>query len=219
MIDRHEDAQHFTEPSAVTYQKVFTHFSPEEEAWVATASYLDTMASLQPDEQPNLKSFLHMMGAMKTSHIAEVVEAVLHDDPSIARNALQKELAKLRKGGTSHGEAHEALDAMRNVCSIPCYDVKKVEEGIARMDSIPQLRIEPAIAQQLARAINEQGRMDAKIFGAIMQQLPAPQQKVLREILETSRIREHTAGLRALCCLQKVYLMYLPVSALLILKG
>ena len=196
MISKHEAAHGFTDNGmpmikAKTYKKVFGEASSEEEAWVIVASYIDTMASLDKQGEPNTKSFLSMVQSVRNFHIAEVVEATVGTDSRIGKSGFQKSLARLLESPESAPEnVTQFLENFFQENILPLYDkpalAKDLEETVTTMNFSPGFQWNAQLTERLLSAVDEKtGRMDMVAFGAIP--LTQNQRVVVKEVLSRNR--------------------------------
>jgi hypothetical protein len=87
-IDKHEVAYQFGKINAATYEEHFVTpgYTDEQQKWIVTASYIDTMASLRTDGRPDLKNFTNLVRS-RDNYL--LIQSVLNTKAVIRDNDLQ----------------------------------------------------------------------------------------------------------------------------------
>lgn len=118
-IDKHEVAYQFQGVKGETYAKHFAELEPTERDLVLTASYIDTMASLDRNGRPRLENFLALCSSRHNFEIVQSLRQSLGRDQSVDRHKLDRRLYALLKQKEPIEEPVDMLvSRLREECAI-----------------------------------------------------------------------------------------------------
>lgn len=118
-IDKHEVAYQFQGVKGETYAKHFAELEPAERDLALTASYIDTMASLDRNGRPRLENFLALCGSRHNFEIVQSLRQSLGAEQSVDRHKLDRRLYALLKQKEPIEEAVDMLvSRLRGECAI-----------------------------------------------------------------------------------------------------
>ena len=172
-IKKHEVAYQFQNIKVKTYRKYFGDLTELEKLWVITASYIDTMASIRDDGNPNLDNFRCMVDSANNYEKIKILERALNQETDLDQKKVNKVLRDLNNQNTRIEESSEELiERIKQECQASRYDKTRLESTLASLVVTNQITEDAKNA--ILEAIDEQ-------TGTINEQQMRKVKKTLRQ--------------------------------------
>lgn len=186
-ISLHEISYQFTKINVDTYNKFFSDLSPNEVAWVITASYLDTVASKGPNGKPMLENFKMMANSVHNGQILKQVEGTLAErreelDPKKVARVIQnlKKTEEVFPEGFS-----ETIPRLIDECVWDKYDRNKLSSVLDALIMAGNITADQK--DELLDAIGEDGLLDETLVKKMRSHLGSAN-TIVNEALKSSRV-------------------------------
>ncbi len=191
-INHHEVAYQFQNVAIKTYEKYFGDLSEEEIKWVVTASYIDTMGSLNEQGQPDLSNFRAMVDTVHNYRVIQQVKAALQPDGQVLEGLdpkkAEKAILSLINEKTRFAEDPASMEVrLKQECRFSVYDSAKLEASLGALVLTSQIDEGTKVAI-LALIDSTTGRLSEAGFSAIRGKL-GKANRLVNEALSAAEIK------------------------------
>lgn len=191
-INHHEVAYQFQSVAIKTYEKYFGGLSEEEIKWVVTASYIDTMGSLNEQGQPDLSNFRAMVDTAHNYRVIQQVKDALQPKGQILEGLDPKKVAKviqslINEKSRFSEDSDSMKEHLKKECRFSVYDPNKLEASLSAL-VLTGLIDDGTKVSILALIDPSTGRLDEAGFGPIRGKL-GKANRLVTEALSAAEIK------------------------------